>query len=201
MRWDEIDRLRRLVPVPVDRHLANWATWARHYRFETGYRSRSTGFSGAGVSSAEDMEHECDAWAAEIADSRRPVLAARDAPGVAVSEKTEVLATEIKVRAERRCGELLSATEKRNGGHAMKARSNNATEVPPTLAQMGLTKDESSRYQQLAAMPDEHFETAVATAKATAGEVTTAFMLRGRFATNYAAFAAFVAKINRPVVH
>ncbi len=43
---------------------------------------------------------------------------------------------------------------------------------------MGLTKDESSRYQQLAAMPAEHFETAVATAKATAGEVTTAFMLR-----------------------
>lgn len=48
----------------------------------------------------------------------------------------------------------------------------------PTLADMGLTKDESSRYQQLAAMPAEHFETAVATAKATAGEVTTAFMLR-----------------------
>jgi ADP-dependent phosphofructokinase/glucokinase len=43
---------------------------------------------------------------------------------------------------------------------------------------MGLTKDESSRYQQLAAMPADHFETAVATAKATAGEVTTAFMLR-----------------------
>lgn len=43
---------------------------------------------------------------------------------------------------------------------------------------MGLTRDESSRYQQLAAMPAEHFETAVATAKATAGEVTTAFMLR-----------------------
>lgn len=55
-------------------------------------------------------------------------------------------------------------------------RSNDAT--TPTLAQMGLTRDESSRYQQLAAMPADHFETAVATAKATAGEVTTAFMLR-----------------------
>lgn len=88
-------------------------------------------------------------------------------------------ATEIKVRAERRCGELLTATEKRNGGHAMKARSNAGSELaPPTLAEMGLTHNESSRYQQLAAMPSEHFETAVATAKATAGEVTTAFMLR-----------------------
>jgi hypothetical protein len=50
--------------------------------------------------------------------------------------------------------------------------------TPVTLEQIGLSKSESSRYQQLAAMPDAHFETAVATAKATAGEVTTAFMLR-----------------------
>lgn len=77
------------------------------------------------------------------------------------------MATEIKVRAERCCGELLSQSELRNGGHAMKARSNDATEVPPTLAEMGLSKSESSRYQQLAAMPAEHFETAVATARLT----------------------------------
>lgn len=87
-------------------------------------------------------------------------------------------ATEIKVRAERRCGELLARTEKHEGGRPTVNRSNDATGSVPTLAQMGLTKDESSRYQQLAAMPAEHFETAVATAKATAGEVTTAFMLR-----------------------
>lgn len=87
-------------------------------------------------------------------------------------------ATEIKVRAERRCGELLARTEKHEGGRPTANRSNDATGSVPTLAQMGLTKDESSRYQQLAAMPADHFETAVATAKATAGEVTTAFMLR-----------------------
>lgn len=95
-------------------------------------------------------------------------------------------ATEIKVRAERRCGELLRVTAERgeratkNGNvnpHTAKV-SNDATPCPPTLSDMGLTRDESSRYQQLAAMPAEHFETAVATAKATAGEVTTAFMLR-----------------------
>jgi hypothetical protein len=87
-------------------------------------------------------------------------------------------ATEIKVRAERRCGEMLASAELRNGGHAARARSHVATEAPPTLRDMGLTKSESSRYQQLAAMPTEHIETAVETAKATAGEVTTAFMLR-----------------------
>lgn len=36
----------------------------------------------------------------------------------------------------------------------------------------------AARYQSLASMTDEHFETAVATAKDIAGEVTTAFMLR-----------------------
>lgn len=69
MTWDEIDRLRRLVPVPTDRHLANWASWARHYRVEAGYRNRSAGFSGSGATSVEDVEIENDAWAAEIADA------------------------------------------------------------------------------------------------------------------------------------
>jgi hypothetical protein len=88
-------------------------------------------------------------------------------------------ATEIKVRAERRCGELLATTEKNRGAQGIGTSALPASErTPPTLAEMGLTHNESSRYQQLAAMPAEHFETAVATAKATAGEVTTAFMLR-----------------------
>lgn len=87
-------------------------------------------------------------------------------------------ATEIKVRAERRCGELLAATERAPAGRPPKNPSADTSNSPPTLEEMGLTYDESSRYQQLAAMPAEHFETAVATAKATAGEVTTAFMLR-----------------------
>jgi hypothetical protein len=86
-------------------------------------------------------------------------------------------ATEIKVRAERRCGELLTKTEK-NTGTRVRAGVVVERSDRQTLSDMGLTKDESSRYQQLAAMPAEHFETAVATAKATAGEVTTAFMLR-----------------------
>lgn len=88
-------------------------------------------------------------------------------------------ATEIKVRAERRCGELLASTERARPEDNLKCgpKSHDAT-TGPTLADMGLTKDESSRYQQLAAMPAEHFETAVATAKATVGTVTSAHMLR-----------------------
>lgn len=90
-------------------------------------------------------------------------------------------ATEIKVRAERRCGELLARAKQdgqRKSDGRPKKQSNDATVSEPTLKAIGLTKDQSSRYQQLAAMPEKHFETAVATAKNTAGEVTTAFMLR-----------------------
>lgn len=89
-------------------------------------------------------------------------------------------ATEIKVRAERRAGQMLAEMPKRDGGDAarVKARSHDVTEVPATLADLGVTKNESSRWQKLAAVTDEQFESAVAAAKDVAGEVTTAAMLR-----------------------
>lgn len=87
-------------------------------------------------------------------------------------------ATEIKVRAERRAGQMLAEMPKQNGGHAAKARSHDVTEVPKTLADIGITKNESSRWQKLAAVSDTQFEHAVAAAKEVAGEVTTAAMLR-----------------------
>lgn len=99
------------------------------------------------------------------------------------AKDTELIqyATEIKVRAERKCGELLAQAEKNTGARGTgsnqhQVKSNDST--APKLADMGITRDQSSRYQSLASMSDEHFETAVATAKDTAGEVTTAFMLR-----------------------
>lgn len=89
-------------------------------------------------------------------------------------------ATEIKVRAERRCGELLITSaergERAGKGNPELQMSNGSTFA--TLADLGLTRDQSSRYQKLAAMPAEQFETAVETAKATAGAVSTAGLLR-----------------------
>jgi hypothetical protein len=94
-------------------------------------------------------------------------------------------ATEIKIRAERKCGELLRDGAK-NGDRATKSdrgrppekTSQDTTTLPPTLSDIGISKDQSSRWQKLADMPEEHFETAVATAKEHAGQVTTAHMLR-----------------------
>ena len=53
------------------------------------------------------------------------------------------------VRAERRCGELLARTERARPEDNLKRgpKSNDVT-TGPTLVQMGLTKDESSRYQR-----------------------------------------------------
>lgn len=97
-------------------------------------------------------------------------------------------ATEIKVRAERKAGEMLTSMaergERAKQGDGPKFDPSNssieelATNKPKTLADLGVSKRESHRWQSLASMSDEHFETAVATAKDTAGQVTTAFMLR-----------------------
>jgi hypothetical protein len=97
-------------------------------------------------------------------------------------------ATEIKVRAERQAGAMLTAMAERGEravqGDGPKFDPQNSsivglsTDKPATLADLGVNKRESYRWQSLASMSDEHFETAVATAKDTAGQVTTAFMLR-----------------------
>ncbi|WP_426343093.1 hypothetical protein ACN9MU_16595 [Pseudoduganella sp. R-32] len=102
------------------------------------------------------------------------------------AKDTEMIqwATEIKVRAERKAGEMLRDAADRGeratnvGNVNQHTRVSHDTTPTPTLSDIGITRDQSSRWQQLAAMPDEHFETAVATAKDTAGQVTTAFMLR-----------------------
>lgn len=90
-------------------------------------------------------------------------------------------ATEIKIRAERKCGELLREGAK-NGERATDGRpkkpSHDTTVSVPTLSDIGISRDQCSRWEKLADMPEEHFETAVATAKEHAGQVTTAHMLR-----------------------
>jgi hypothetical protein len=72
-------------------------------------------------------------------------------------------ATEIKVRAERKCGELLRESAERgerataSANLAQAPKSHDSTSVP-TLSDIGLTRDQSSRYQQLASMSDWSLE-------------------------------------------
>ncbi len=70
-------------------------------------------------------------------------------------------AAEITLRAERRLGELVAELPKATGGDAQRARLQRATESPPTLADRGIAKHESARWQELAAVPAEEFDAQV----------------------------------------
>jgi phage N-6-adenine-methyltransferase len=100
----------------------------------------------------------------DIRDKAQAMAAyARQAKDTAMVE----WATEIKVRAERKAGQMLAEMDLRKG-------FNQGSSVLPSE----ISKTQSSRWQKLAAVSDDKFEAAVAAAKETAGEVTTAYMLR-----------------------
>lgn len=103
---------------------------------------------------------EVKAWADKAA--------AMQAYGKMAKDKTlEVDAAEIRIRAERRLGEML-AQQKADGG-LNKGRlkqgpvvvADDHGESAPKLADAGISKDLSSRAQKLAAVPEEEFETEV----------------------------------------
>jgi N6-adenosine-specific RNA methylase IME4 len=85
-----------------------------------------------------------------------------------------VQATEIKMRAERRAGELLIEMAARKArhdgrGHTRRVGSRAATpRLEPTLRDLGVTKTQSSRWQQLACIQPNKFETNVARASTNA---------------------------------
>ncbi len=92
------------------------------------------------------------------------------------AKDTELIeyATEIRLRAERRAGELLGAMEKAKGTRGSARGSTDGsggiiTEPPendaPTLKQLGITKTQSSKWQQQAAMSEPVFEAYVANTK------------------------------------
>lgn len=99
--------------------------------------------------------------------------AAMQAYGRMAKDKTlEVDAAEIRIRAERRLGEMLAA-QKADGGLSKGAagagvNQHTPTEVrssvttAPKLADAGISKDLSSRAQKLAAVPEAEFEAELA---------------------------------------
>ena len=71
-------------------------------------------------------------------------------------------AVEIYLRASRRGGEILLVMEKNKGA----ATHSHDESAPPTLEQMGLDRNQSSRLQRLARIPPAHFEAYLADTKA-----------------------------------
>ena len=76
-------------------------------------------------------------------------------------------ATEIRMRAERRAGELLVEMRERGErrDHSQRSRGETSDALPPKLADLGVTKTQSSRWQKLAALPEEEREQRIEQAK------------------------------------
>lgn len=94
-------------------------------------------------------------------------------------------AAEIALVAERRGGELLKAMrelgQRQDRGRPQKTLHDETISSPdpaPTLADLGLTRVESHRWQQIADIPEPVFEQHVAETKARGEELTTAGVIR-----------------------
>jgi N6-adenosine-specific RNA methylase IME4 len=86
-------------------------------------------------------------------------------------------AAEIKIRAERRAGELLKEMDKHPAGRPPKEGKISdivsPIPTPPTLSELGISNKQSSRWQALAGIPEEKFEAALESKKAEGQEEIT----------------------------
>jgi N6-adenosine-specific RNA methylase IME4 len=100
----------------------------------------------------------------EVAAIRDRAIAMQTYARMAKDSELIDKATDIRLRAERRAGEML--TEMRETGQRAKGGESGRRELQPvTLGDLGVTKMESSRWQRIAAMPELQFEQRVADVK------------------------------------
>jgi hypothetical protein len=91
----------------------------------------------------------------EVKDIRDRAAALEHYARQAHNTEAERQCCEIRLRAERKAGQLLATREQPRGN---RYRGSQKT----TLKDLGITKDQSSQWQQLGKVPDEQFETALA---------------------------------------
>jgi protein gp37 len=133
-------------------------------------------------------------WLAPGAEQARILAAARTLDEVkTIRDKAEAMAsyfrnqagehagwlaqvTELKLRAERRLGELLARMPKNPGGGDH--RFHDVTGGPATLDELGVSKIQSHRWQRIARVPVAAFETYLARQRGAGQEPTTADLLR-----------------------
>jgi len=90
------------------------------------------------------------------------------------SYEAQCHASEIKLRAERKAGELLAEMEKNKGGRPKKTTDI----VSPVLADIGVTTKQSSRWQEESTVDEEVFTEWIGEVKDKGDEVTQAGLLR-----------------------
>ena len=108
----------------------------------------------------------------EVKDIRDKALAMEHYAKQALDLESERKCIAIRLRAERKTGQLLKEREKAEGAWgnpggrgAPIVRSSDTTTQPKTLKEMGISKDHSSKWQKLADVPKEKFEAALVAPK------------------------------------
>lgn len=98
----------------------------------------------------------------EVKQIRDKALALATYAHQAQNTEAERKATEIRLRAERKAGEILIEMKER--GERQKPgeyQKSSDTILAPTLSELGISPDQSSKWQQLAVVPDHQFESAL----------------------------------------
>lgn len=93
----------------------------------------------------------------EVKDIRDKAMALEHYARQARNTEAERQAIQIRIRAEERCGELLAAQLQHGGDRRSGSRSDD-----PTLKGLGISKQQSSDWQRLAAIPADQFESDLA---------------------------------------
>ena len=131
---------------------------------------------------------------ARISEARRALAAASTLEDVMqIRDKAEALrvyvkaaaagleaanaAAEIKLRAERKAGEMLAAMDDSRGRNQHTKEDGN-TELPSSLDDLGIDKMQSSRWQREAKVPEEEFEAYIESCCYEGKEVTQAGLLK-----------------------
>jgi hypothetical protein len=99
----------------------------------------------------------------EVKDIRDKARAIEMYARQALNKDAERQAIEIRIRAEKRCGEMYAEAAKAVGSDYGGRQDLDGQRVlpsnpPRTLADLGISKQQSSDWQKLAAIPREHFE-------------------------------------------
>lgn len=92
-------------------------------------------------------------------------------------------AAELRVRSERRLGELLASVDLPRRGRGEYPRNQNAETshqdtFPPTLEELGISRTQSSRWQQIASLPEALFESHLALNRTSGDGISSAGLLR-----------------------
>jgi hypothetical protein len=109
---------------------------------------------------AIDAAHEID----EVKEIRNKALALETYARQAINTDAERRAAEIRMRAERKAGQLLAQMPKAGGGRPTKiaGQPEKKSLHQTTLSGLGISRDQSAHWQRLGAIPVKQFEAALA---------------------------------------